>query len=113
MTGRDLPVPHSASAARLVHCDHRRSHHRGTPAVSVYSTFNRCPDMSHTHPFIAKLAVVSLLVSPGGPFAGWQTAAAAPAKAAKSVAAVPPTDGGWPRAYTTAHAARVVLYQPQ
>ena len=64
--------------------------------------------MSHTRPFIAKLMIVSLLVSPAGPVAGWQAVAAA-----QSVKAVPPADGGWPRAYTTASGSRVVLYQPQ
>ena len=63
-----------------------------------------CP---HTHPFVAKLLVVSLVVvSPGGPAPAAQTATQAARQAA-------PADGGWPRAYTTATNARVVLYQPQ
>jgi len=64
--------------------------------------------MPHTHPIVAKLLVVSLVVvSPAGSAPAAQTAVA---HAATQVA---PADGGWPRAYTTATNARVVLYQPQ
>jgi hypothetical protein len=63
--------------------------------------------MSHTHPVIAKLMIVSLLVSPVGPVPG------VPIAAAQVTTQVPPVDGGWPRAYTTASGSRVVLYQPQ
>ena len=35
------------------------------------------------------------------------------AKPAAAAAAAPATDGGWPRAYTTASGAALVIYQPQ
>jgi hypothetical protein len=65
------------------------------------------------------LTIVSLLVSPIAPLvaapaapAGQPAGAAKPAAAASAAAPAPP-DGGWPRAYTTASGAALVLYQPQ
>src|SRR5574340_1057870 len=70
--------------------------------------------MSHQYPFAAKLVVISLLLSPAGPLAGWQSlAAAAPQSTTSPARVMPPADGDWPRAYTTASGARVLLYQPQ
>ena len=78
---------------------------------------------------LALLTAVSLLVPAFAPLAAAQAAqtkpaaapaaqtkpAAAPAaRPASAAAAAPaPPDGGWPRAYTTASGATLVLYQPQ
>ncbi len=52
-------------------------------------------------------AVLSLILASGELLRGQQPAKASAAAAAQTV------DGGWPRAYTTASGAKVVLYQPQ
>jgi hypothetical protein len=57
---------------------------------------------------LALLTAVSLLVPTFAPLAAAQAA-----PAAKPAAAAAPPDGGWPRAYTTASGASLVLYQPQ
>ena len=77
---------------------------------------------------VAMVTIVSLLGSPIAPLVAQTTPAqtataqtpktgpakAAPAKASPAkAAAVPPPDGGWPRAYTTASGAALVFYQPQ
>ena len=75
---------------------------------------------------LALLTAVSLLFPTFAPLAAAQTqpaaapaaqtkpAAAPAARPASAAAAVPaPPDGGWPRTYTTASGAALVLYQPQ
>jgi hypothetical protein len=57
--------------------------------------------------------VLSLNVASGGVLLGQQPATATPAAKTASPAAAETIDGGWPRAYTTASGARLVLYQPQ
>jgi hypothetical protein len=74
--------------------------------------------MRTTHsPFRARVAV-TIIVSLVGPQIGALVSAQAPATpAAKTTAAAAstavPADGGWPRVYTTASGASLVLYQPQ
>jgi hypothetical protein len=59
---------------------------------------------------VAMLAVVSLLTPAGSPL----VLAQAPAAARPAAAAAPaPPDGDWPRGYTTASGAALVIYQPQ
>jgi hypothetical protein len=75
-------------------------HSRIGLAVSTISA------MARTRYFVALVLVFILGV--GGP------AELLIAQTAKPAAATaPPVDGGWPRAYSTASSARVVLYQPQ
>jgi hypothetical protein len=76
--------------------------------------------MAHTR-LRARIAVVTiagLLISPVAPFVAAQTQPAAKAQPAARPASapaptVPDADGGWPRAYTTASGAALVIYQPQ
>jgi hypothetical protein len=66
--------------------------------------------------FITNVTILSLIASPAGPVAGAQSSGStATAPAARKTATTTNTaaDGGWPRAYTTPAAARLVLYQPQ
>ena len=63
--------------------------------------------------YLAALILV-LILGLGGPAELLIAQTAAPKTAApKTATATPPIDGGWPRAYATASAGRVVLYQPQ
>jgi hypothetical protein len=62
---------------------------------------------SRTRARIAAATIVSLLASPVGPLL------AAQAPAAKPAAAAAPAEEGWPRAYSTASGAALVVYQPQ
>src|SRR5579862_8065572 len=63
--------------------------------------------------FLAKLVVIALITSPGGPFMGWRAVAAVQMPPTAKAAPAQPPDGGWPRAYTTPTNAQVILYQPQ
>lgn len=59
---------------------------------------------------------VSLLVAPGGVLGAWtqvNKAAVPPPSRATTAPAAAPADGGWPRSYTSAAGARIVLYEPQ
>jgi hypothetical protein len=87
--------------------------------------------MAHAQRAIAVLTAVALAITPAAPLAAEpapaQGAAQKPAPAAAASPAAkpaasqpaspatpaPPVDGGWPRAYTTASGAKVVMYQPQ
>ena len=64
---------------------------------------------------VAVLTIVSFLASPIAPLVEAQAPAAKPAAAKPSAAAPGPAtaDEGWPRAYTTASGAALVVYQPQ
>jgi len=65
---------------------------------------------------IAVATIVSLLGSPIAPLVAGQAPAAAkaaPAARPAAAAATTPPDGGWPRAYTTASGAALLIYQPQ
>ena len=56
---------------------------------------------------VVTVSVCSLLASPGGALAAWmQIAQSESAPAAEA-------DGGWPRTYTGADGARVIMYEPQ
>src|SRR5436190_5839916 len=64
---------------------------------------------------VAVVLVVALVGSPLAPLVQAQAPAAVPAAApagAKAPAAQAP-DGGWPRSYTTASGAALIMYQPQ
>src|SRR5947209_8609891 len=65
--------------------------------------------------FIVSVAIVSVVISPGGPVLGGLRAAANPAQQMTSARAAQstPADGGWPRAYSTSSGATLVLYEPQ
>ena len=65
--------------------------------------------------FLTKLIVIGLLTLALGLVTARQPVSAAAVQAKTTARAAPPAppDGGWPRAYTTASGARVVLYQPQ
>ncbi len=63
--------------------------------------------MSYIHPLMTRLMIISLVASLTG------LASAVTAAQTQAVREAQPTDGGWPRAYTTSTNARVVLYQPQ
>ena len=78
--------------------------------------------MSHLtrRPFVARLAVLSLVLDSTMPLA----AAAAPGQTAKPAATTkpastaaaatpPPVDGGWPRSYALSGGASILVYQPQ
>ena len=67
--------------------------------------------MVSLRPQCAVVTMIAVLAPVAGPFVAAQAPAAAGSKAAASVAAAP--DGGWPRAYSTASGAALVLYQPQ
>ncbi len=69
--------------------------------------------MSHTHSLATRVIALALILSPAGPFAGWQPAALAAAKKVTTTSVTTPPDGGWPRTYTTKNAATVVLSEPQ
>jgi hypothetical protein len=70
--------------------------------------------MTRTTSSVVLAVVLSLNVASGGLVMGQQQTpkATSPAKTAAPSAA-PAVDGGWPRAYTTASGAQLVLYQPQ
>ena len=61
---------------------------------------------------VAALMVFCLIGSPVAPLMQAQAPGAKPAAAPAAAAATPP-DGGWPRSYTTASKAALVMYQPQ
>src|SRR3954466_7850747 len=67
---------------------------------------------------VAIVMIATVTATPVSPLLQAQTTAAkAPATAAKAPATAaptpPPPDGGWPRAYSTASGAALVVYQPQ
>ena len=68
--------------------------------------------MTRTPKSVVLGVVLSLNVAPAVLLSRQQPAKAAAAKTSP-VAATQPIDGGWPRAYTTASGAQLLLYQPQ
>ena len=70
--------------------------------------------MRNSHPriktLVAVLGIVSLVGSPIGPLVKAQAPGAKPAAAPAGAA---PADDGWPRGYSTASGASLVIYQPQ
>ena len=69
------------------------------------------PSRFHAH--IAVLTTLSLLGSSVAPLVAQAPKAATKTAAKTTPATAAPVDGGWPRAYTTASGAALVLYQPQ
>jgi hypothetical protein len=69
---------------------------------------------AHTRKPIAIVTTAILILSPAGVLKGLDVAIVrAAAQGPVTAASAPAVDLGWPRAYTTASGARIMLYQPQ
>jgi hypothetical protein len=62
--------------------------------------------------FLAHALIVAMVICPGAPVSGLLVPALSAQQPAAAVTTAP-VDGGWPREYSTATGARVVLYEPQ